>query len=102
MARAKTSLRKFYVCPDYSVEYRRNDRASWPAHTGGNYVLIACLTGSFIYLTGSSKGLLSAGELMLLEPNVLIEIRMTKAEIVLLNLSPSLLLPHAVAMRLIP
>lgn len=102
MSRPLNPLTRFYVCPEYSVDYRRTRRLSWNNQTNANFALLVCLAGSLDYEATSAKGRLSNGELLILEPNVSILVRAAQVEVLLLNLSASTVIPHAITMRLIP
>lgn len=100
MGRAQP-LTRFYVSSDYSVDYRRADNSEWTHETNGDYALLTCFRGFVQYSSSTIGGILSADQTLIFEPNTSIAIKSQMAEAMLLTLSASMLIPHAISMRLI-
>jgi AraC family transcriptional regulator len=64
--------------------------------------LLAVLQGGLSYTTGGEPIALHASEFVLFEPNLSITANATRAELLFITFSASLVMQHAAAMRLIP
>ncbi len=102
MAHPRTSLTRFYVCPDFSVDYRRARSLHWSNQLNAHYALLTCVTGSLKYGASAAGGTLDANESIIIAPNVNVDVKANDVEVLLLNFSASLVIPLAITMRLIP
>jgi AraC-like DNA-binding protein len=93
---------RFFVSPEFSVSYRRAKQLQWQSQATSGYSLLAVLNGQLSYtLEGKPIGL-NASEFVLFQPNISITANASRAELLFLTFSASLVMQHAEAMRLTP
>lgn len=102
MTPSLSPLNRFFVCPEYSVFYRRVKRLHWENQTTSQYALVSVFAGTLEYTSDAGKGKLSAGESLILEPNCNIFGSSDYVEFLFLTFRSSLLDQHAVNMKLTP
>lgn len=102
MTPSLSPLNRFFVCPEYSVFYRRVKRLHWENQTTSQYALVSVFAGTLEYTSDAGKGKLSAGESLILEPNCNIFGSSDYVEFLFLTFPSSLLDQHAVNMKLTP
>jgi AraC family transcriptional regulator len=95
-------VNRFFVSSDFSVSYRRAKQLQWQNQATSGYSLLAVLQGGLSYTTGGRPIALHASEFVLFEPNLSITANATRAELLFITFSASLVMQHAAAMRLIP
>ncbi len=101
MTPAINPVNRFYVSSDYSVFFRRVKKLAWENQTTSDYALVTILNGKLNYNVGDQSGELTAGESLVLAPNSLIAIRSEQAEFLFLSFRASLVVQHAVTMKLV-
>lgn len=101
MTRLQVPLNKFFVSSDFSVHYRRAKNLHWQSHLVAGYLVIrpGSETLECAYNNKSTK--LSPGQSLILEPNSNLKIEDGPIDFFMIELSPSLVLEHATAMRLV-
>ena len=94
-------LNRFFVCSDYSVYYRRVKQLRWESQATSGYSLLTVLSGRLNYTAGDKRGELAEEQSLILEPNVSVGATGRQVELLFLALSASLVIQHALTMRLI-
>ena len=102
MTRPQAQFNRFFVSQDFSVSYRRATKLQWQNQATSGYSLIAVLKGDLFYTLDHKAVPLHASEFALFQPNSAIDVNATRAEVLFLTFSASLVLQHAEAMSLIP
>ena len=93
---------RFFVAHDFSVSYRRAKQLQWQTQATSGYSLLAVLQGELSYTTGGKSTALHAAQFVLFEPNLSVAATATRAELLFMTFSASLVMQHAATMRLIP
>jgi AraC-like DNA-binding protein len=94
-------LNRFFVCSDYSVYYRRVKQSGWESQAISGYALLTVLKGRLSYNVGDKQGELRASQSLILEPNLSVITTGRQVDCLFLVLSPSLVIQHALSMKLI-
>jgi AraC-like DNA-binding protein len=102
MTRSLPPLSRFFVSPDFVVHYRRAKHLQWQNQASAGYSLLTVLDGQLDYTVDGKEHVLRDSQSVVFEPNVSITATGTKAELLFLTFSASLVLQHAATMRLIP
>jgi AraC family transcriptional regulator, arabinose operon regulatory protein len=102
MSRPLSQLNRFFVSPEYSVYYRRAKQLVWQNQASSGYSLLTTLAGQLDYDVDGQHVQLTRAESVVLEPNTSATAKGQQVELLFLNVSASLVIQHAVAMRLIP
>lgn len=106
MIRPPAQFNRFFVSTDFSVSYRRAKQLQWQNQASSGYSLLAVLKGQLSYITSNivdAKAIdLPAEQFVLFEPNLSITANATRAELLFVTFSASLVMQHAATMRLIP
>jgi AraC family transcriptional regulator len=102
MTRPLVQFNRFFVSTDFSVSYRRAKQLHWQNQATSGYALLAVLKGQLTYTIDSKAVPLDAAQFALFEPNISLTINATRAELLFLTFSASLVIQNATAMRLIP
>ena len=102
MSRSPVQFNRFFVSNDFSVSYRRAKQLYWQNQASSGYSLLAVLNGEISYTTDGKPIDLPASQFVLFEPNVSITANATRAELLFVTFSASLVMQHAATMRLIP
>ncbi len=95
-------LNRFFVSPDFSVSFRRAKQLSWQNQTTSGYSLLSALKGRVDCTVNDKTETIESSHSLVLEPNTTVATKGQQVELLLLTLSPSLVIQHAAAMRLIP
>lgn len=93
---------RFFVSHDLSVSYRRAKQLQWQNQASSGYSLLAVLKGELSYTTDGKPTNLPAAQFVLFGPNLSITANATRAELLFVTFSASLVMQHAATMRLIP
>jgi AraC-like DNA-binding protein len=101
MTRAQNPTNRFFVSSDYSFFYRRAKQFDWQNQASADFSLLIVLGGELTCRINEQPFSLSALESIISDPNHALEIKGKQVEFVLLTLSPSLVIEHAIAMKLI-
>lgn len=102
MTRPLPQPSRFFVSPDYSVHYRRAKQLVWQNSASPGYSLLATLDGQLEYEVDGKQTSLPKLHSVIVEPNTSINTKGRHVELLFLNVSASLVIQHATAMRLIP
>lgn len=89
---------RFFVCPQYSIYYRRQKKFDWKNETQSDYQVIFVLDGSLTVETGHT---LAKGQSLLLNPATDDRVSGESIEILQLSLSAAFVSDHAVRMHLL-
>lgn len=95
-------LNRFFVSTEFSVSYRRAKHLAWQSQATSGYSLLAALDGQLTYELEGKPVEINTSEFVLFQPNISITANATRAEVLFLTLSASLVMQHAEAMRLTP
>ena len=101
MTSSLPQLNRFFVCSDYSVYYRRVKQLRWESQATSGYSLLTVLNGRLSYTASDKRGELEEEQSLILEPNVRVAATGRQVEFLFLTLSASLVIQHALMMRLI-
>jgi AraC-like DNA-binding protein len=102
MTPALAQFNRFFVADDFSVSYRRAKQLQWQNQASSGYSLLAVLKGELSYTIDAKPVDLPAEHFVLFEPNLSITANATRAELLFVTFSASLVMQHAATMRLIP
>ncbi len=102
MPRPLSQLNRFFVSLDYSVYYRRAKQLVWQNQASSGYSLLTTLDGQLDYEVDGQHTTLAKAHSIVLEPNTSVTAKSQQVELLFLNVSASLVVQHAAAMRLIP
>jgi len=101
MTSSLPQLNRFFVCSGYSAYYRRVKQLRWESQATSSYSLLTILKGRLNYIANGKHGELKEEQSLILEPNVSVATTGTQVELLFLALSASLVIQHAITMRLI-
>lgn len=90
------------MCADYSVYYRRVKQFQWHNQATSGYSLLTVLNGNLLFSADNQQGELTESDALIVEPNINLGFSGKDVEFLLLVMSSSLVIQHAVTMRLIP
>jgi len=93
---------RFFVSPDFSVQYRKAKQLVWQNQATTGYSLLTTLSGRLDYTLGDQHFTLAETESVVLEPNTTLNAKGQQVELLFLTFSASLVIQNATAMRLIP
>ena len=102
MTRPQAQFNRFFVSTDFSVSYRRAKQVEWQSQAGSGYSLLAALAGQVFYIIDSQSRELNATQFVLFGPKVSLVANASRAEVLFLTFSASLVMQHATAMHLVP
>jgi AraC family transcriptional regulator len=102
MTRPLAQQNRFFVSPDFSVQFRKAKQLVWQNQATTGYSLLTTLSGKLDYTVGDQRLTLAEGESVVLEPNTTVNAKGQQVEILFLTFSASLVIQNATAMRLIP
>lgn len=94
-------LNKFFVCPQYSIYYRRLKKLEWVNEARSSYGVLQLLSGNLSVGVGGVTSALLPNQTLLLEPSVEARASGQTVELLLLILSPVFVMDHAIRMRLL-
>jgi AraC-like DNA-binding protein len=95
-------MNRFFVSPDFSIQYRKAKQLVWQNQATTGYSMLATLTGKLDYTVNDQRFRLEQSESAVLEPNTTVNAKGQQVELLFLTFSASLVIQHASAMRLIP
>jgi AraC family transcriptional regulator len=95
-------MNRFFVSPDFSVQYRKAKQLVWQNQATTGYSLLTTLAGQLDYTIGDQRFTLEESESVVLEPNKTVSAKGQQVELLYLTFSASLVIQNATAMRLIP
>src|SRR6185436_12444470 len=93
---------RFFVSPDFSVQFRKAKQLVWQNQATTGYSLLTTLSGKLDYTVSEQHFTLAEGESVVLEPNTTLNAKGQQVELLFLTFSASLVIQNATAMRLIP
>lgn len=102
MTRPLTQLNRFFVSPEYSVQYRKAKHLHWQNQASSGYSLLTTLGGQLDYAVDGKNSTLAISRSVVLEPNTSVSAKGLHVELLFLTFSASLVIQHAASMRLIP
>jgi len=97
-----TQQNRFFVSPDFSVQFRKAKQLVWQNQATAGYSLLTTLSGKLEYAVDDSRDTLEQSESVVLEPNTNVTARSQRVELLFLTFSASLVIQNATTMRLIP
>ena len=95
-------MNRFFVSPDFSVQYRKAKQLVWQNQATTGYSLLTTLAGRLDYMVGDRRFTLAESESVVLEPSKTVNAKGQQVELLYLTFSASLVIQNATAMRLIP
>jgi AraC-like DNA-binding protein len=100
MTRPQAAINRFFVTSDFALYYRRAKRFHWQNQITSNYLVINVLSGQLDCLINETSIPLVASQSLIVEPNVRVDTKGEPVACLFLNLAPSLVIEHAIAMQL--
>jgi AraC family transcriptional regulator len=100
MTRPQAATNRFFVTSEFALYYRRAKQFHWQNQITSNYLVISVFTGELDCLINENRIRLVESRSLIIEPNVRVDASGKPVECVFLNLAPSLVIEHAIAMRL--
>jgi AraC family transcriptional regulator len=97
-----TQQNRFFVSPDFSVQYRKAKQLVWQNQATAGYSLLTTLSGKLDYTVDDKRATLELSESVVLEPNTNVIAKGQRVELLFLTFSASLVIQNASTMRLIP
>jgi AraC family transcriptional regulator len=101
MTRAQSPVNKFFVSSDYSIYLRQANQFVWQNQVTSHFALLTVLTGEVDCFRNEQFTQLSQSQSLIIEPNLSLTAIGKHAKFILLAVSPSLVIEHAIAMHLI-
>ena len=95
-------LNRFFVSPDFSVQYRKAKYLVWQNQATAGYSLLTTLSGKLDYTLDDQRATLERSESVVLDPNTNVSAKGQQVELLFLTFSASLVIQNASTMRLIP
>lgn len=92
---------RFFVCPQYSVYYRRQKRFEWNSEAHAEYEIILLLEGKLTVNSAGATEELLKGQSFLLNPSASCAVSGKAVELIQVSLSPTFVSDHAVRMHLL-
>ena len=92
---------RFFVCPQYSIYYRRQKKFEWKVEGQADYQLLVLLTGNLSLTSAGETASLAERQSLLLNPGSAEIVFGKPAELLQLSLSPAFVTDHAVRMHLL-
>ena len=94
-------LNRFFVCPSYSIYFRRLKKLEWTHEAQADYAVVVLLSGRLNFKLPSEAGQMLPGQMLLLGPSEAATISGQALELILFTVTPAFLIDRAVRMRLI-
>ncbi len=91
---------RFFVCPQYSVYYRRQKRFEWNSEARAEYEIILLLEGKLTVNSAGATEELLKGQSLLLNPSANCAVTGKAMELLQVSLAPTFVSDHAVRMHL--
>jgi AraC family transcriptional regulator len=101
MTRAQSPVNRFFVSLDYSIYLRQANQLVWQNQVTSHFALLTVLTGELECFRNEQPTQLSQSQSLIIEPNLNLTAKGKHAKFLLLAISPSLVIEHAIAMHLI-
>src|SRR5437867_3046736 len=101
MTRPQAPINRFFVSSDYSLYYRLAKQFDWQNQVVADYAVMMVLSGRLDCFINDEHTQLAESQSLIIEPNVSINASGKQVEFLFLTLAPSLVIEHAIAMRLI-
>ncbi len=101
MTRPQAATNRFFLASNYSVYYRRAQQFGWQNQVTANYALLSVQSGELDCVVGDRTIPLSESQSLVIEPNHSLTANGKHVEFLYLNLSVTLVLEHALAMKLV-
>lgn len=92
---------RFFVCPQYSIYYRRQKKLDWKSEGQSDYQLIVLLTGNLSIASPGETTSLAQDQSLLLNPGSAESVFGKAVELLQLSLAPAFVTDHAVRMHLL-
>lgn len=92
---------RFFVCPQYSVFYRRQKRFEWNSEARAEYQIILLLDGKLTVKSSNASEELLKTQALLLNPCAGCSVLGKVVELLQVSLSPTIVSDHAVRMHLL-
>jgi AraC family transcriptional regulator len=92
---------RFFVSSDYSLYYRRAKQLEWQSQASGGYAFLSVISGELTCHLDDQPLKLNTSESLIIDPNSALELKGKQIEFFFMTLSPSLVIEHAISMRLI-
>ena len=100
MGRSAPPLNRFFIRPGFSLFYRRARQLKWNELVRPEHAALFMLSGQLHYKENGTNRDLEPGRVLVIAPAATLEAEGDNIEFVMLTLSPSVLLDHAVEMNL--
>ena len=100
MSRSPNQPNRFFVCPQYSVSYRRQKRLEWTSEARSGYEIAFLLEGTLSFKSPVGSEALLKGQSLLLNPSSDCAVLGKGVELLQLSLAPTFVSDHAVRMHL--
>src|SRR6185503_19559540 len=94
-------LNRFFVSSDYSLYYRRVKQLEWQSQASGGYAFLSVKNGELNCRIDDRLLKLNTSDSLIIDPNSVLELKGKQIEFFFVTLSPSLVIEHAISMRLI-
>lgn len=101
MSPAPPQPNRFFVCPQYSIYYRRQKKFEWKGEGQADYQLLVLLSGNLSLKHGAETASLTERQSLLLNPRCEESVSGKAVEVLQLSLSPAFVTDHAVRMHLL-
>ena len=98
MSRPPNQPNRFFVCPQYSVSYRRQRRFEWNSEARSGYEILFLLEGKLNFKSAGEE--LLKGHSLLLNPSSGCSLLGKTVEVLQISLAPTFVSDHAVRMHL--
>jgi AraC-like DNA-binding protein len=100
MSPSPPPVNRFFISPQYSLNYRRVKRLDGSHPARSDYTVVAVLDGALTFTTEARHRLMSRGQALLLGPSIGASLTGHSVEVLQLNLAPALVVDHAFRMHL--
>lgn len=101
MSRSPNQPNRFFICPQYSVYYRRQKRFEWSSEARAEYEVFFLIAGTITFQSPDVKDDLSSSQSLLLNPSSGCAVVGKGVELLQLALSPAFVSDHALRMHLL-
>ena len=98
MSRPPNQPSRFFVCPQYSVSYRRQRRFEWNSEARSGYEILFLLEGKLNFKSAGEE--LLSGHSLLLNPSSGCSLLGKTVEVLQISLAPTFVSDHAVRMHM--
>lgn len=92
---------RFFVCPQYSIYYRRQKKLEWNTPTRADYEVIFLFEGNITFELDEASELVGEGQSLLLNPSSEAALSGKAVEYLQLSFAPLFVNDHAVRMQLL-